>query len=173
TDGWFWIYIQKIHQAHDFNMDRFWKSFGNILWHFRALTVIVGVTLVVVAATRLRPQGPGRRRELPRQAQPFLLWTSAFAVSTLLGAVRWGTEFAHFNAYIPAFLHGALAAGAALPALAACAGILWAHRPHTTLVAHGAAGLAGIALAVTLVDASWEPRKYVPTDADRAAGDKL
>ena len=40
TDGWFWTYVSKIHRAHDFNMDRFWTSFGNILWHFPALTIV-------------------------------------------------------------------------------------------------------------------------------------
>ena len=40
-----------------------------------------------------------------------MLWTAAFAVSTLVGAIGWGTEFARFKAYMPAFLHGAFAAG--------------------------------------------------------------
>jgi hypothetical protein len=173
TDGWFWIYVQKIHRAHDFNMPRFYKSFGNILWHFPALSIVVGVTLIAVAYTWLRPPAPGRRRELPRQAQPFLLWTSTFAVSTLVGAIGWGTEFAHFNAYMPAFLHGALAAGAAIPALAACAGIVWGSRPHAMLVAQGTGGAAALALAVSLVFARWQPLRFVPTPQDVAAGDKL
>ena len=173
SDGWFWIYIQKIHRAHDFNMPRFWKSFGFILWHFSALTIVVAVTLVVVTYTWLRPPAPGRRRELPRQARPFLLWTSTFGVSVLVGAVGWGTEFARFNAYMPAFLHGAMAAGAAVPALAACAGILWAGRRRTALVAHATAGVAALALAITCVHARWSPSQFVPTAKDRAAGAKL
>ncbi|MGE5181255.1 MAG: hypothetical protein ACM31C_04300 [Acidobacteriota bacterium] len=173
SDGWFWIYVQKIHRAHDFNLPRFYKSFGLILWHFPALTIVVVATLVVVGYTWLRPPRRGDRRELPRQARPFLLWTGAFAVSTIVGAVGWGTEFARYNAYTPAFLHGALAAGAALPALAACTGILWGSRPRTSLVSHAVAGTAGLALAVTLVHAHWQPRQFVPTARDRAAGAKL
>ncbi|HEY1555264.1 MAG TPA: hypothetical protein VGF94_10570 [Kofleriaceae bacterium] len=173
TDGWFWIYVSKIHRAHDFNMDRFWKSFGNILWHFPAMTIVIAATLVVVAYTWMRPPPAGYRRELPRQVQPFLLWTAAFAVSTLVGAIGWGTEFAHFNAYIPAFLHGALAAGAAIPALAACAGVIWGARARPQLAAHGVAAVAAIALAYTLVHARWQPARFVPSSADVAAGDKL
>ncbi len=173
SDGWFWTYIRKIHAAHDFNMDRFWRSYGNILWHFRALTIVVAVTLIVVLYTWLRRPRAGSHRELPRQTRPFLLWTAAFAVSTVIGAVGWGTEFAHFNAYMPAFLHGALAAGAAVPALAACAGILWGARRHSTLVVHAAAGTAALALALTCWHSRWEPRRFMPTQADVAAGDKL
>jgi len=169
TDGWFWIYVQKIHQHHDFNMPRFWHSFGFILWHFRALTIVVGVTLVAVLATWAHGGG----KELPRQTKPFLLWTFAFVASTIVGAVGWGTEFARYNAYIPAFLHGALAAGAAIPALVACAGIVWGQRPHNILFANGVAGAAALALALTLVNARWEPSQFVPTAADRAGGDKL
>jgi hypothetical protein len=173
TDGWFWIYISKIHRAHDFNMDRFWKSFPNILWHFPALTIVVAVTLIVVVYVWLRPPAHGGRRELPRQAQPFLLWTAAFAVSVVVGALGWGTEFAHFNAYIPAFLHGALAAGAAIPALAACTGIVWGARPYPRLVTHAVTGAAGLALALTLVYARWQPGRFVPRPEDSAAGAKL
>jgi hypothetical protein len=173
TNGWFWVYVREIHTKHDFNMDRFWKSYGNILWHFRALTIVVAVGLVVTAITYLRRPPVGRRRELPRQCKPLLLWSAAFAVSTVVGAIGWGTEFAHFNAYMPAFLHGALAAGAAVPALAACAAILWGARPHPVEVMHGTAALAAIALALTCWHARWNPRRFIPTAADVAAGDKL
>ncbi|MBV8760691.1 MAG: hypothetical protein JO257_25585 [Deltaproteobacteria bacterium] len=167
SHGWFWVYVSEIHRAHDFNMDRFWKSFGLILWHFRALTIIVGVGLVATAATAIRT------RRLPKQCQPLVLWSAAFVVSTVVGAVGWGTEFAHFNAYMPAFLHGAIAAGAALPALAACTQILWGDRPRAEIAALAAPALAGVALAITLVFARWNPTTFVPTAADVAAGDKL
>ena len=161
------------HSAHDFNMDRFWKSYGNILWHFRAVTLLVIITLIVVGYTWLRRPREGLRRELPRQTRPFLLWTAAFAVSTVVGALGWGTEFAHFNAYMPAFLHGALAAGAAVPALAACTGILWGARKHSTLVVHGSAAAAALSLALTCWHWTWKPERFVPTQADVAAGDRL
>ncbi|MBC7976677.1 MAG: hypothetical protein H7138_17020, partial [Myxococcales bacterium] len=113
TDGWFWTYVSEIHRAHDFNPDRFYRSFRLILWNFPALTIVVVTTLGVVAATVYRVG------EIPAAARPFLLWAAAYALSTLVGAIGWGTQFAHFNAYMPAFLHGALAAGAAIPAMLA------------------------------------------------------
>jgi hypothetical protein len=173
THGWFWIYVRQIHSKHDFNMDRFWKSFGHILWHFRAMTILVVVALIVVAITYARRPPEGHRRELPRQAKPLLLWSSAFVVSTFAGALGWATEFAHFNAYMPAFLHGALAAGAAVPALAGCAGILWGTRRHAPLVIHVVAALAAVSLALTCWQHRWNPKKFIPTAADAAAGAKL
>ena len=173
TDGWFWTYVRKIHSAHDFNMDRFWKSFGNILWHFPAMTIVIAIGIVVVGYTWLRKPRDGSRRELPKQTWPFVLWTSAFAVSTLVGAIGWGTEFAHFNAYMPAFLHGGLAAGAAVPAIGACVGILWGSRPRAEVVVVLAPAAIAVALGASLVKARWEPQRFIPTPADRAAGDKL
>ncbi|MEO6775210.1 MAG: hypothetical protein ABI467_19755 [Kofleriaceae bacterium] len=178
TGGWFWTYISKIHRAHDFNMDRFWKSFGNILWHFPAMTIVIAVAAIVLAVTWWRT------RELPAAAPAFLLWLSAFALSIVVGAIGWGTEFAHFNAYMPAFLHGALAAGAALPLLAQCVQA-WriAGRESSndssaltaidTKIAQGVAGVAAIALAATCVLAHWSPSKFIPSARDVAAGDKL
>jgi hypothetical protein len=173
TDGWFWVYVSKVHRAHDFNMDRFWGAYGDILWHFPALTVVVVTTLFLVGYTWLRSRTAGGRRELPRQVRPFLLWTSAFVVSLVVGAIGIGTEWSHKNAYIPAFLHGGLAAGAAVPALAACTSILWANRPRTWLVANGVAAVAALALAAQLALATWAPARFVPMPSDRAAGDRL
>lgn len=167
TDGWFWIYVREIHAAHDFNVDRFWKSFEYILWHFPAMSIVVAVTLVVVAVTRI-VKGP-----LPRGTHPFLLWTPVFVVSTLVGAIGWGTEFAHFNAYMPAFLHGGLAAGAALPALYACARAWWSPRARVEIVATLVALAAAIPLAITCYTNAWNPKKFIPTAKDRAAGAKL
>lgn len=167
TDGWFWIYIRKIHASHDFNMDRFWKSFENILWHYRALTIVVAVTLVLIVVTRIA-RGP-----VPRATHSFLLWTATFAVSTVIGAIGWGTEFAHFNAYMPAFLHGALAAGAAVPAIDACTRVWWGDRRYLDLVANLAALAAAVPLSYTCWTYRWDPQRYIPTDADRAAGGKL
>jgi hypothetical protein len=167
TQGWFWTYIREIHAAHDFNMDRFWKSFGNILWHFPALSILVGVGLVTVLVTRIV------RGVLPRPARPLVLWSATFAVSTLVGAVGWGTEFAHFNAYMPAFLHGALAAGAAIPAIFACMRLLVGERKHTELISHAVALLAAVPLAYACYSHRWDPKRYIPTARDVAAGDKL
>jgi hypothetical protein len=178
TDGWFWTYASEIHRAHDFSMDRFWRSFGNILWRPElhgtrwaplgaAISIVVLATLILLAVTWWR------RRRWPRQANPFALWTATYAVSTIVGAVGWGTEFAHFNAYMPAFLHGALAAGAAVPAVYACAQILAEDRPRAEHLATGAGLAAAAVLAFACVNAAWQPLKLSPTSDDVAAGDRL
>jgi hypothetical protein len=178
TNGWFWTYISKIHRAHDFNMDRFWKSFGNILWRtkgegYEFPTLGAPVTCVVVIALGLVAVTWWKKRVILKQTQPLLIWASMFVVSVLVGAVGWGTEFAHFNAYMPAFLHGALAAGAAVPAVYACARLWWGDRPRLELGSTGAAVAVALPLAIVCITASWQPSKYIPTDADVAAGDRL
>ncbi|MBA3456091.1 MAG: hypothetical protein H0T42_23535 [Deltaproteobacteria bacterium] len=167
TDGWFWIYIRDIHAAHDFNWDRFYKSFENILWQFPAMSIVIGVALLLVLVTVIW------RRKLPRATHPLLLWSSTFAVSTVLGAIGWGTEFAHFNAYMPAFLHGALAAGAAIPAVYGCIRLLWGPRKGIELLSSVMALAAAAPLALACWEHRWDPKKFIPTANDVAAGDRL
>jgi hypothetical protein len=167
TDGWFWTYVSEIHRAHDFNADRFYRSFRLILWHFPALTIVVATTLGVVAFTAYRTG------EVPTAARPFALWTAAFALSTLVGAIGWGTQFAHFNAYMPALLHGSLAAGAAIPAMLACVQLLGGPRRRAGSIATVCAMLTALPLAITCVTARWNPARFIPTVADVAAGHRL
>ncbi len=176
TGGWFWTYVYEIHQAHDWNKDRFWKSFDLILLHFRGATMIIVVALCVVVACAVL------RRKLPQPARAFLLWTYMYAVSTLVGALGWGTEFAHFNAYMPALLHGGIAAGMAIPTVLACATELLRAdiplpntEPDTRRIAAtwAAAALCAMVIGRDLVDTRWNPRAFIPTARDRQAGDEL
>lgn len=163
SDGWFWIYVSKIHRAHDFSMDRFWRSFGNIMWRFPALSIVVLVAVIAVAITA------AARKPLPAGTRPFVLWTAAFAVSIVVGAVGWGTEFAHFNAYMPAFLHGALAAGCAVVVIGGCTKS-WVTNDRASRIA---AALTAIALAYTCAHSRWDPQRWTPTARDVQAGDRL
>lgn len=182
SDGWFWIYVSKIHRAHDFSMQRFWWSFRNILWQPslpampRYPMLGAGITAAALLGLAVVAVHAWRYRAVPRPAQPLLLWAAAYAVSTVLGAVGWGTEFAHFNAYMPAFLHGALAAAAAVPAVLACVPPMLRElrdRRRARWLAHGAAMLPAALLALTCWSARWNPRPYLPSAFDVAAGAKL
>ena len=166
TGGWFWIYVSEIHRAHDFHPPRFWASFGNILWHFPAPTVVIAITLGLVAATAWH-------RRMPAAARTFLHWASAYAVSILVGAIGWGTEFAHFNAYMPALLHGAIAAGAAVPAALACGQVLARDHRRARAIATACGFAAALPIAATCALARWEPRRYIPGADDVAAGARL
>lgn len=165
SGGWFWTYVYEVHQAHDFSRDRFVQSFGNILWRFPAMTLVIAAGLLAVAVTAIA------KRRRPESSAALLVWTPIFAISVLVGAVGWGTEFAHFNAYIPAMTTGALCAGAALPALAGCARAWWPGarwRPGELVPAAAAA-----ALGVQLILAWWQPGMLIPSAEDRRRGDAL
>ena len=161
SGGWFWIYVFEYHQQHDTNPDRFWRSFGYILWKFPAMTCVVGFALAAVLVTAIW------RRKLPRGAGGLLYFSWLFLAGIFIGAIGWATQWAHFNAYIPAMTFGAAAAGAAVVAVAGCLeailGAPWRH----------AAALVAALLGVQLVQARWSPKKLVPAAQDRAAGDRL
>lgn len=172
TGGWFWTYIYEVHQAHDTNMDRFYKSFDHILWKFPVVTVVIASALLVTLATWAVTQ------KRPPSSKPLFVWSWVFAVSCLVGALGWATQWAHFNAYIPAMVTGGIAAGAALPALAGC----WASFTES-----GPAGLRGMpawpgqvlamlvaaTLGWQLQDAWWKPAPFVPKVRDVRAGHRL
>ena len=167
TGGWFWTYIYEVHQVHDFNMDRFYKSFHHIAWKFPAMTATVIVALALALVTW------AVRGQRPRGAGSLFTWTFVFAVSCVVGALGWGTQWAHFNAYMPAMMTGALAAGAAIPAVHGCA-LAWRRAPaaERALASLPAAVLA-LACGVQLYQARWQPGDYIPTARDVAAGDAL
>ena len=106
--------MRDLHQAHDWNIDRFWKSFELILLHQRGATIVLALGLGVVALCAVL------RRRLPPAARALLAWAYIYADSTVVGAIGWGTQYAHYNAYTPALLHGAIAAGLVVPAVLAC-----------------------------------------------------
>ncbi|MBI4509211.1 MAG: hypothetical protein HY698_06220 [Deltaproteobacteria bacterium] len=161
TGGWFWTYVFAYHQQHDTNRDRFFLSFKNILLHFPAMTFVIALTLVVALVSG------AVSRSLPSAAKTFLFWTWMFACGVLIGAVGWATQWAHFNAYIPAMALGALAAGHAIPALVSLFRDKWPRIGMAVALACGAT------LAFQLAWVRWDPRPLIPTAKDRTAGDKL
>jgi hypothetical protein len=198
TDGWFWVYTYQVHQNHDTNSDRFWRSFKLIFGHFPALTAVVAAGLLATAIFALA------RRRLPSGGGGFLYWTWLFACGTVIGAVGWSTQWAVFNAFIPALALGAIAAATAVLPIghaaselaAALAGPLG--RIHRGRLRALAAGAVVLVLGAQLLAARWDPRwsalvgdgdprvrppppwkvaaslrSFVPTPGDRAAGDAL
>ncbi len=169
TGGWFWFYIRDLHQAHDWNIDRFWRSFELILLHARGATIVLALGLGVVALCAVL------RRQVPTAARALLAWTYLYAVSTLVGAIGWGTQYAHYNAYMPALLHGAIAVGLTVPAVLACGELILAggRAPRRDPTATIFAVAVSLVLGIQLYDSRWSPRPFVPTARDRAAGDEL
>ncbi|MFH0901034.1 MAG: hypothetical protein V2A73_10430, partial [Pseudomonadota bacterium] len=162
--GWFWTYAFEYHQQHDTNPDRFWRSFSLILGKYPVMTTLVAVGLAaLVTALALR-------RRLPSGGTAFLYWVWMFACACVIGAVGWATQWAHFNAFIPAIAIGAIAAGAALPVIAASIDEIF---PNPRWIGTLATTACVAALGFQLYQARWSPRMFVPAEADRAAGDRL
>ncbi len=192
TGGWSWVYTFQVHQNHDTHMPRFWESFGHILGHFPVLSALVALGLAVVAIYA------SAYRRLPAGGAGFLYWAWMFACGTVIGAIGWSTQWAVFNAFIPAMALGAIAAGAAVvPMAAAIAELPWPARSEAR-AAQVAAALVLVLLGGQLLAARWDPRwsanvgdrdaragrpqiwsvsasvkAFVPTAKDRAAGDRL
>jgi hypothetical protein len=169
TGGWFWFYVRDLHQAHDWNLDRFWRSFELILFHTRWATLVLAIGLGLVALCAVL------RRRVPAPARALLAWTYVYAVSTVVGAIGWGTQYAHFNAYMPALLHGGLAVGLTVPAALACLELILEYdRPvRRDRAARALAGVLAATIGLQLYAARWSPRPFMPTAHDRAAGDEL
>jgi hypothetical protein len=175
TGGWFWTYIYEVHQVHDFSRDRFRRSFAYILLHFPVMSALIALGTGAALLVRLR-----RGHWLPQTAA-LLGWLPLYAASVVAGALGWATQWAHFNAYLLAMATGAITAAAALPALVACiaasspagthaGGMLAWLRTHAAQLA----GLtAALAVAVQLATVRWRPHHFIPTAADRTAGDRL
>ena len=164
SDGWFWTYVFEVHQAHDFSRERFIASFGHMLGRFPAMTAVSLGALTAVAFARKKTGA------LPTSSRPLLLWTPLWALSLVVGALGWATEFAHFNAFIPAMASGAIAAGTALPALASSLRDLWPAAERRALLLPG---LAAAVLAANLLAALWSPARFIPSGADARRGDAL
>ncbi len=169
SSGWFWTYAFKVHQTHDCNDKRFWDGFGQQLWQFPAMTAVIIAGLLTVAAAAIV------HRRMPRSAVPLLVWSWVFVVAVITGAVGIATQWSHNNAYIPAMATGAIAAGAALPALAGALALLVAGRQSRSLGALSTALplVAGLGISAQLLLAWWSPARLVPTARDRERGAAL
>ena len=157
------------------------QSFGNILWHFPVMTSVIGVGLLLLLVTL------AAKRKLPGPAKGLAIWAPVFAVAVLVGAVGWGTDFAHFNAYVPAMIFGSLCAGLAIPAVASCVALWLQHpkdnpedypedNPEAEKVGKRAqlgGGVLAAALATQLLLAWWTPKTFIPAHADQQAGHEL
>ena len=161
TDGWFWTYIYEVHQSHDFNYDRFYLSFSHMLKRSITATLSIGVALLCVIACL------AARRKLPAEAKRYLFWLGPWVIALFTGAVGWGTQWAHFNAYMSAIFVGAVCVAAAFVCIRAIAE-MWFPRAGCWI-----ALALPIALALELFSQRWSPKPFVPTARDAAAGQRL
>ena len=154
SGGWFWTYIYRLHQNHDFYAKRAFLETPLILLKHEPITIGLLVLLFVLLIVR---------RQLTRTT---FFWALVAGAGLAIACVGFGTQWAFANAFIP---------GVAFPALAlgALAGRAYAAPP-----AEGPARAAEAAVLALLVTAQlalvvYDPRPYLPTAQSRAAGERL
>lgn len=170
SDGWFWTYIFRLHQGHAFYPRRAFLETP------LALRAIVGPALLLV------PWALWRRRS------PVLVYAAFVALAAALAScLAAGTQWAITNAYIPGvyFISFAVALAAGRLVSSNANAVLPRLRP-VLVYALLALALAfklparngrGPEQTLALSQAStidrFDPRRFVPTDADRTAGQAL
>lgn len=98
TDGWFWIYVYRLHQSHEFLWERVWPETPGTLmaWGFPVFALVAWWPVAALM-----------KRWVSKDALfVFLLAGCGFAVAVVGSA----TQGAYDNAYIPAVFFGALMA---------------------------------------------------------------
>jgi hypothetical protein len=167
SDGWFWTYIQKLHQAHDFN---YRHALRDTPIHLAAM---VGPSLLLL------PWALWRRRSTG------MIYASLIALVAIASAcLAFGTQWAYANAYIPGVFFPSLAiaiAGGRLvtPAQPAPDSSFRGATAVPRLRPAVVFGLVAVSLALNrydprrACDTENNCRPLVPSAADREAGDRL
>jgi len=154
SGGWFWTYIYRLHQNHDFYARRAFLETPLILLRHEPITIALLVALFVLLIVR---------RQLTRTT---FFWALTAGAGLGIACVGFGTQWAFSNAFIPGVVFPAIA-------LAALAGRAYAApQPETPARAAGVAVIALLAV-VQLGMLVYDPRPYLPTAASRAAGERL
>lgn len=172
TDGWFWTYTSVLHRKHDFFPARaFLGTPGR-------LALILGPAILLVPWALVRRRTPG------------LVYATFIALAGVFAAcTSFGTQWAFTNAFMPGVMLPAIAIGVAAgrlvdetkeapPRLRSAA--VYLLLALSLLTAPG--GLLPVAARV--LPESWglnalrnptgyDPRIFIPTARDRAAGDAL
>ena len=152
SDGWFWTYIYRLHQNHDFYARRAYLETPLILLKQAPVALpLLGGLFVLLAVRR-------------RLARTTFVWLLAAGAGLVISCVGFGTQWAYSNAFIPGVLFPAIALGVLLGRLSA------PPAPGGQAVITAAAALA---LIVQLALAFYDPRPYLPTAASRANGARL
>src|SRR5262249_51809544 len=92
THGWFWTYVFRLHQMHDFYKER--AFVGTPV----RLLLLLGPAVLLIPWAVLRARSPG------------LLYATFLAlIGALAACLGFGTQWAFMNAFIPGVFYPALA----------------------------------------------------------------
>lgn len=155
SDGWFWTYIFQLHQAHEFYARR---AYIETPW---VLARILGPALALIPWA------------LIRRSSPALLYSTWLAlVGVLVSCVSFGTQWAYVNAYIPGVFLPAMAIGVAAGRLA-CPPATTTNRTWSRPLPRLRPAVVYLLLIVSLALHPFDPRPFIPSADDRAAGDRV
>ena len=169
SGGWFWTYVFRLHQQHDFFAQR--AFVGTPV----RLALLLGPALLCVPWALRRARTPG------------LLYASFLgAVGAAAACLGFGTQWAFANAFIPGVFFPAIAIGTAAGRLVTSHSLprLRPHAVHALLAVSLAVAPGGLLpLAARVAPRAWaierdsptgyDPRPYLPTVEDRRRGDAL
>jgi hypothetical protein len=172
SGGWFWRYTSELHRRHDFYPVRaFIGTPGR-------LALLIGPGALVVPWALMRRRSPG-------------LLYAAFIGAAGVGAaaLSFGTQWAFTNAFMPGILLPAIAIGTAAGRLLDARpsppprrrpAVVWALLAATLACAPGgldpgAARVLPESWGLRALDnpTGYDPRRFIPSARDRAAGDAL
>ena len=169
TGGWFWTYVFKLHQQHDFYAGR--AFLGSPL----RLLLLLGPAVLCVPWALARHRSPG-------------LVYATFIGCAGAGAacLGFGTQWAFTNAFIPGVFYTSIAIGVAAGRLITAGDaprlrshVVYALLASSLLVAPGgllpiAARIAPSSWAINKDDPTgYDPRRFLPTAEDRRSADTL
>jgi hypothetical protein len=112
TGGWLWIYVYRLHQAHETFFEKVWPETPRVVFDYGFLLLLPIVAWLLLAASR---------RQLSKR---LFHWATMAAAGLATSAVSSATEGAYDNAYIPAVYFGALLSAACVVEVAASAAAL-------------------------------------------------
>ena len=158
TDGWFWIYIYRLHQGHQMLPGRIWPETPRILLDYGFMLLVPIAACALLSAFRRR------------LSKPLVHWALMAGTGLATSAVASATQGAYDNAYIPAVYFGALLSAACVVELAAQGATSGASTDRAARIL----GLLGLGLLAGHTAIRWlDPSPHVPTPQDRAEARRL
>jgi hypothetical protein len=172
TDGWLWIYIYRLHQSHETQLERVWPETPIILLDYGIVLLVPVIACLVLAILR---------RRLSRR---LFHWAVMATTGLVTAAVSSATQGAYDNAYVPAVYFGVLLSAACAVEVAALGadvdassdGAVWSvgRRHGSWRLPLRILAVLGLALLSVHSLVRWEnPSSQVPTQQDRAQAASL
>ena len=164
SDGWFWTYIFRLHQSHQFFANRAFVQTP------KTLLFIVGPSLLLILWAALS-QWVGRLGNREGRGLWYALWLALAGIGT--SCLAFGTQWAHVNAYIPGVFFPSLVVGIAAGRLLERP--VDSHKPKEARAKlfREALVLLFLSLSVILPLRRLDARDHVPSHTEYAAAAEL